>query len=151
MLSAITRIRVVLSVLCITLLGCADHKMERAFFRESLDDRLERLRQYSLEDQYRIFRYGNDVVHPPLTNLAIPIAERGAVAIPFLKAHLDTDDEDFSVRDILRIIREMTQLKTYDAKNDKSLMRALTLRVSKVMDKDWQAICATMLEDIKSG
>ena len=62
--------------------------------------RIDRVRQYSLEDQYRIFRYGNDVVEPPLLGLAEPIAERGATAIPFLQKQLNAEPDDTTVRDL---------------------------------------------------
>lgn len=149
--SAVTTVRVMLALLCVIPAGCTDHALEREFFRRPLDTRVERLRHYSLEDQYRIFRYGNDVVHPPLTNLAIPIAERGVVAVPFLMAQLNTEKDDLAVRDILRLFQETTRLKTYDVRTDATLMKVLDSRISKMKDKEWQAICVKMLQAIKSS
>jgi hypothetical protein len=131
--------------------GCTDHKLEKQFFQQPLQNRLERLRQYPLEEQYRIFRYGNDVVHPPLTDLAIPIAERGAGAVPFLMTKLESEQDDFAVRDILRIVEEMTLKKTYDAKADEGLMHTLSRRVNTMRDQEWRAISAKMLDQIRQG
>ena len=52
--------------------------------RRTPGTRIDRFRQYSLVDQYKIFRYGVEAVEPPLMGLADPIAERGASAVPFL-------------------------------------------------------------------
>ena len=41
------------------------------------------MRSASLEDQYKIFRYGMDKREPPASWLAEPIAARGSSAIPF--------------------------------------------------------------------
>jgi hypothetical protein len=123
--------------------------MEKDFFRQPLGTRIERLRQYPLEDQYKIYRYGNDVVHPPLTDLAIPIAERGEAVVPFLVTRLNAERDDFSVRDILLVLERMKSLKTFDARSDSAVMAALDLHVSQVKDKDWKAICLRMLQEIK--
>lgn len=110
---------------------------------------MERLRQYSLEDQYKIFRYGNDVIHPPLTELADPIAERGAEAIPFLLRQLEQDDDELTTRDMLLIFRKMTYSKSYDVKSNSALMKLLSSRVEAIKDKRWQAICLEMLNSVK--
>ena len=151
MLSKVTTVRTLAVVFCVIESACADHRIEREFFRQPLESRVERLRRYSLDDQYRIFRYGNDVVHPPLFDLATPIAERGAAAIPFLMARLGSEQDDFSVRDILRVVSEMTHLKNYDVKADETLIQALSARVDKVKDKEWKAICMKMLSEIKKA
>lgn len=49
---------------------------------------------YPGEAQYQIFRYGNDRIHPPLIERADPIAERGAAAVPFLLARLESESDD---------------------------------------------------------
>jgi hypothetical protein len=142
---------IVLVFVGVTLLGCDGHRLERECFRQPLADRLERLRARSLDDQYRIFRYGNDVIEPPLTDLANPIAERGKAAIPFLLARLMVDTDDFSVRDILLVLGKMTSSKTYDVKSDVSVMTALSSRISGMKAKEWRTVCQTMLERIKDG
>jgi hypothetical protein len=137
-------------VLLVTMLGCQNNQLEREFFRQPLDTRVERLRQYPLEAQYKIFRYGNDVVHPPLTNLAVPIAERGSAAVPFLMAQLQKENDDFSIRDILLIVQEMKRLNTHAVKSDEALVRSLTENVESVKDKEWRATCSKMLDEVKS-
>jgi hypothetical protein len=132
-------------------LGCQSHQLERKFFDKTPGDRLARLRLYSLPDQYKIFRYGNDVKEPPAMELAGPIAERGAAAVPFLLDQLSSEKDDLAIRDILLIFDTMASTGTYAVRADSSLMATLTSRVSAMKDKDWQAICLKRLQRIRES
>jgi hypothetical protein len=136
---------------CLSLIGCDAHHLEHNFFKRPPETRLARFRQYSLEDQYKIFRYGNDVVEPPVLGLANPIAERGNEIIPFLLGHLDSERDDAAVRDIVFIFSMMAALKSYDVKSDAALMNKLDAAVSGMRDKGWQDICLAMLKRIKES
>jgi len=130
--------------------GCGNYRFERhVVFGGPPATRIDRVRQYSLEDQYRIFRYGNDVVEPPLFGLAEPIAERGATAIPFLQKQLNAEPDDTTVRDLLLIFQEMTSLKSYDVKGDSVLMSTLDTRAAAIKNKEWRSVCSRMLGSIK--
>jgi len=135
----------------IALWGCGSHKFERhVVFDGPAATRIDRVRTYSLEDQYRIFRYGNDIVEPPLLALAKPIAERGATAIPFLMQQLNAEPSDTTTRDLLLIFQEMAYSKSYDVKADAALMNKLNARVTEIKDKEWQSVCSKMLHNIKT-
>jgi len=108
------------------------------------------MRQYSLEDQYKIFRYGNDYVEPPLMNLADPIAERGATAVPFLLNQLNAEKNDTVVRDTLLIFETMAVSKSYDVKSDPALMSALDAKIAGMKDRGWQSVCLVMFGRIKT-
>jgi hypothetical protein len=136
-------------VSCLMALGCRNHQLEQSFFDKPPGDRLERLRQYSLADQYKIFRYGNDEMEPPLMELADPIAEKGSAAVPFLVDQLNAKPDDIAIRDTLLIFETMARSGRYDVKSDTPLMTALASRVSGMKDKDWQAICLKKLELIR--
>jgi hypothetical protein len=125
--------------------------MEQNFFRQPPETRLARFSQYSLEDQYRIFRYGNDVVEPPVLGLAKPIAERGVAAVPFLVAHLNSERDDATVRDIVFIFSVMAASNRYDVKSDAPLMKNLDDAVGAMRDKSWQNTCSMMLQRIKGS
>ena len=81
-------------------------------------------------------------------DLAGPIAEKGATAIPFLLTQLDSKADDLAIRDILMLFATMAHSKNYDVKSDKTLMTMLTSKVSGMKDKEWQGICSKMLERI---
>jgi hypothetical protein len=93
------------ALVMILLIATGDHRLEKDFFKAPKGNRVERLRRYSLQDQYKIFRYGNDKLVPAEIWLADPIAERGASAIPFLMQQLAESKDDTAVVDILVILR----------------------------------------------
>jgi hypothetical protein len=129
--------------------GCQSQRLEENFFNKERGTRLERLRQYSLEDQYRIFRYGSDVIEPPVLELADPIAERGAEAVPFLRSKLSARTDDLTVRDILSIFESMQASKSFNVKSETSLMKMLTSKVLHIENREWKIVCLEILERIK--
>ncbi len=140
-------------VICALLITCNDQgsQLERNFFKQPRVDRVAKMRDYSLEDQYKLFRYGNDKIEPPQLELANPIAEKGASVIPFLTDQLKSSTGDFAVRDILLILRTMLRFRTYDVKRDAALMSVLETRISAMKNADWQAFCRGDLENIKNA
>ncbi len=150
-MSKIMSIRIVLAFACLLVLGCESHDLEENFFKQPLANRVERLRQYPLADQYKIFRYGNDMKEPPFMDLANPIAERGATAVPFLLGQLNSKPDDITLRDILLIFETMANYKSYDVKSDAALMTTLASRVSGMKDQGWQDTCLKKLQRIKDS
>jgi hypothetical protein len=140
---------IVFAFLC--LVGCDSRRLEKDFFGQPPETRLVRFRQYSLDDQYKIFRYGNDVVEPPVLGLAKPIAERGPQVVPFLLTKLDSERDDASIKDIMLVFSVMAASKTYDVKSDGPLMTKLDAAVSGMTDKDWRNTCVGMLKRIKES
>lgn len=136
---------------CVTLSGCASNKLEKEFFfNHPAATRVERLRHYSLENQYQIYRYGSDKFHPPLIELARPIAERGQQAVPFLLAKLKPPVDDVTVRDILEIFETMQSIDAYNVRSDGKVMGVLRARVAAMNAPDWQKVCEEMLHRIES-
>ena len=132
--------------------GCANHRLEKEFFfKNPATTRMDRLRQYSLSDQYRIYRYGNDRFEPPLTSLAKPIAERGQAAVPFLLEQLNPHADDITVRDVLSLFEAMGAIKSYDVKSDAHVMDTLRSRVSAMKDPEWKAVCSKILGRIEGN
>ena len=124
--------------------------MEHEFLAGPMDTEIERLRHYSLEDQYKIFRYGNDRIEPPRSQLARPIAERGVEAIPFIMKQIDSDRSDIALRDTLQILADMARMKTYDVKSDASLMTILESRIL-MATTSWKSTCQYLLGVIKEN
>ena len=138
-------------LVCVFLVTCGKSgQLEKDFFKLPLSERVERMRQYSLEDQYRIFRYGNDRIEPPDLSLATPIAERGAAAIPFLTKQLKSSDDDLAVRDILWVLWTMLRLKTYDVRQDREVMDLLERRIRGMKSQYWQGSARERLEQIRN-
>lgn len=140
-----------LALTCLITLGCKDHGLERKFLDQPPGSRVERLRRYSLAEQYRIFRYGMDTKEPPAMELAGPIAERGSDAVPFLVNKLNADADDIAVRDIVLIFERMEASRSYSVRADASLMSLLTSKVSKMKDNGWQDVCLKGLDRIRGA
>ena len=138
-----------LALTCLFLITC-NNQLEKNFFSKySRHDRIVRLRQYSLEDQYKIFRYGNDKMQPRDWTLADPIAERGAPVIPFLTAKLNSSADDLTVYDVLIILWEMDRLKAFQPAQETTLMHFLEDRVPKIKNPHLQYRSRSLLDDIK--
>jgi hypothetical protein len=126
-------------------------QMEKKFFSTNPPDTwVAQLRQYSLEDQYKIFRYGIHKVRSQAWSLANPIAEKGIAVMPFLTAKLNSAD-DLTVYDILVILWQMNYLKAFEARQDTTLMHLLEDRVPKIKNPDLQYMSRVLLDDIKVG
>ena len=142
-------IRAAFAFLLLMASSCHRHSEEEAFYAKPPADRIQRLRGYSLADQYKLFRYGNDKIEPPAMSLAGPIAEKGGAAIPFLVMQLKSTDDDLAVRDILVILQDMTKIGSYDVKDDGVLMDILSAKVAAMRDERWKAVSLGMLGYIK--
>jgi hypothetical protein len=119
------------------------------FFRGPVATRQTRLRSYRLEDQYKIFRYGNDHIHPPAIGLADPIAERGASAVDFLVTQLEAASDALSVRDIALLFERMSLTRSYDVGANSTVMSLLEEKVSALEDAGARDTCEQMLRRIR--
>ena len=45
---------------------------------------MKKWKDYPLDEQFKIFLYGNQEIHPSLTGLAEPIARRGKSALDYI-------------------------------------------------------------------
>ncbi len=101
------------------------------FFRQnlSIDEEMKMFRNYSLEDQYEIYLFGNQVVHPATSYLAEVLAERGVEIIPFLRRKLEDAKAEITIHDIINVYEEMAWLKSYDFSKDLELMDSIEERV----------------------
>jgi len=143
-----------LSWICVAIAlasNCTAKSIEEAFFDKPAHSRLERFANYSLEDQYKIFRYGNDRIEPPVMELAEPIAAKGKTAVPFLRAQLQRAKDDLTVRDILRVFQTMARLRTYDVKSNAPLMNDVRSKVAEVKNGPWGDTCVKMLRRLEAS
>jgi hypothetical protein len=138
-----------LALTLLFLITC-NNQLEKDFFTKySRHDRTVQLRQYSLDDQYKIFRYGMDKEEAPDSSLADPIAEKGASVLPFLIAKLNSRPDDLTVHDVLVIFWRMNYLKAFEVRQHTTLMHFLEDRVPKIKNPDLQFRSRSLLGDIK--
>jgi hypothetical protein len=101
------------------------------FYRKNIStsDQINQFKNYTIEEQYELYKFGNQVVHPPAIYLASVFAQQGAVIVPYIKGVLVTEEDEVSIRDIVLIFSELAQIKLYDFSKDSELMKLLTQKV----------------------
>jgi hypothetical protein len=88
-------------LLLATVMACQPASIGSQFFKESFatkegyDGAVNRLENYPLDEQWQIFLYANQVVHPPFTDMAIPIAKRGKPALDYILEQLEQPNHEF--------------------------------------------------------
>jgi hypothetical protein len=132
----------------ITCSACSNSPVDHDFFSLSHDDMMKRFANYSLQDQFKFFRYGNDELEPPYTELADPIAKQGRDAVPFLLSQLENETDELGIRDIALIFEMMAFYKTYDVKSDQKIMHLLSTKIETMTI--WKDVALHMLDRIKS-
>ena len=145
----------ILFFLCACVSNAADvqpSKVVSDFYRNyiSTSERIRQFKNYNLEEQYELFLFGNQVVHPPATYLDSPFAEQGPIVVPFLKMKLEATKDEATIRDIALIFSEVARLKLYDFSKDAELMSLLNQKVNN-MQGIWKNSTLKFLSEIQSG
>jgi len=149
-------IKMICSLFLFVLFGCVSNaadvkpsKMASDFFRMPISEQAKQFKNHSLDEQYELFIFGNQVVHPPATHLASSFAEQGPLIVPFLKSKLKATQEEVTIRDIVLVFSRLAQLKLYDFSKDAELMGLLDKRVSD-MHGIWKETTLEMVSTIHS-
>ncbi len=145
----------IICVFLFTLCGCVPYmqpsKLVGDFYRKyTTSEQVSQFKNYGLEEQYELFVFGNEVVHPPATYLAYPFAQQGATIIPFLRKKLEFEKDDVRIRDIVLIFARVAGLKLYDFSKDAELMNLLNQKVNN-MQGIWKDVTLKFLSEIRSG
>jgi hypothetical protein len=114
------------------------------------DEQERQFSKYNLEEQYDLYIFGNQVVHPPASYLACQFAKQGPVIVPFLKNKLKAAHEEATIRDIVLVFLWLSRLKLYDIPKDQELMGLLNQRVSN-MHGIWKETTLEMLTKIRTS
>ena len=73
------------------------------------------LENYPLEQQYEIFLYGMQKVHPPDTQLAQAIAKRGKPALGYVLQMVAASNRDIDYVNSMQIFNAMVRMGDYSA------------------------------------
>ena len=125
------------------------NKMINDFFQKSTSEQLQLFNRYSLEEQYELFLFGNQVVHPPAVYLSQPFAEQGPIIVPFLKSKLETTQKEVTIRDIIAVFHELAGLKLYNFSEDPDLLGLIERKANK-MDGIWKETTLKLISEIQS-
>ncbi len=122
------------------------------FFLSSWPEVKTHLTQQPIQDQYRLYLYAVQVIHPPLLRYADPIAHRGEAAVPFLLEQLKQTNNESTVSDIVYLFKRMADLNIYYADDNQALWLYLVSRAKPYVVTDgWPPIALTLLVDIQEA
>jgi hypothetical protein len=128
--------------------SCTCGGVPNEFFLMPPKQRDAEFQKYDLETQYKIYICGQKR-EPPMLGLASPLARQGGRIVPFLKAKLESADDDSTVENIVYVFAELNVRGTYDVAADKSLMEELRSKVGGMKDPDWQNMAQRNLLEIQ--
>ncbi|MBK8183283.1 MAG: hypothetical protein IPK63_10485 [Candidatus Competibacteraceae bacterium] len=118
--------------------GCASNvediensRLGKDFYRKNIaiSDQMKEIKSFSINEQYEIFEFGNRVIYPPASYLALSLAEQGEIIIPFLRDKLENTNDELTIRDIILIFSEMVELKNYEFSKDLRLRKLIRQKV----------------------
>ncbi len=135
-----------LFLICAT--ACHAGSVERKFFEGDIPSRMVRLEAYSVEQQWDIFRYGNQEIHPPPTGLALPLAKRGKPALYHILGQLERSENDLDFRDSLVVFQTMQWGGYYSVCADAGAMGAIERNEQKITHPDWRNVYRQMLGEL---
>jgi len=120
------------------------------YFQLSMASQIAEFKNHSIDEQYELYIYGNQVVHPPAIYLARPFAEQGSSIVPLLSAKLRATEKETTIRDIAAVFSEVSKLKLYDFSKDPELMQLLDQRAN-AMHGVWKKTTLEMISQIRTG
>jgi hypothetical protein len=121
------------------------------FYSKPVKERVATFEEYSFDQRYAIYLYGNQVQHPPALYLTDTFAAGGQEIVAPLSARLAASEYEVTTRDLVMVFAAMHRLKTYDVAKDEALMRQLTEATARMRETDWKKIVARELATIRSG
>ena len=141
------RQKIALLFFALLLLSCDKKSIESEFF-DWENFSYEKMEDYPLDQQFKIFLYGNQEVRPSLTGLAAPIAKRGEIALDYVLDQVRDSENDLDFRDSMVIFREMENGGYYGVCEDEIAIQEITANADKISHPDWRAIYNQMLENL---
>lgn len=109
---------------------------------------MERFEEYPLEQQWRIFLYGNQKIHPPTKSLALPIAKKGYMALEYIILQLRESENEPDFRDALVVFERMQQGGYYNVCGDPTAMETIRRNEYKISHLGWREVYSQMAGDL---
>jgi hypothetical protein len=129
----------------------AQQEVVDQFYSKPLKERLASFNEYPIDQQYAIYLYGNQVLHPPALYLADALAANGQTIVAPLSDRLAASENDQTIRDLVMVFSAMNRLKSYDVARDASLMRRLTEATARMRETEWKRIVERELATLQYG
>ena len=132
----------------LVVLSCRADDQAEAFFSGDASSRIDRLDRLPMDQQWKIFKYGNQVRHPPATVLASPIAKRGKVAVYYILDDLNGSESDLDYRDALVIFQTVQWGGYYNVCGDGTALERIQRNETRIADKSWKTVYAQMFNEL---
>lgn len=136
--------------------GFIGPKSEGAKFYEIFHERGDyggrsaELEKYPLEQQYEIFLYGMQKVHPPDTGLASAIAKRGKPGLNYVLRQVATSNRDMDYVDSMEIFRSMARGRHYPVVcHDAEVMEEIEANGNSISHEGWSKFYQLQLKWLK--
>jgi len=136
-----------LCLIILLLISCNHESMESEFFDWETFD-YDKLYNYSLEDQFKIFIYGNQTIHPSMTDLAIPIAKRGKPALDYVLNQIRESNDDLDYRDSIVIFWAMEKGGYYSVCSDTPALKEIKANENKIKFLGWRKVYHNKLQNL---
>ncbi|MFT3821920.1 MAG: hypothetical protein QM750_30610 [Rubrivivax sp.] len=141
-------LRILLLFLAFALSGCSAQRLERDFFRGDLSTRNQRLAGYTMEEQWQIYLYGNQVIHPPATGLAEVLARGHEPMLRFILRRLESTRNDLDYRDSMVVFQTMQWHGDYSICGDEAAFSKIKSNQYRIENADWQRVYGEMLQEL---
>lgn len=134
--------------LLVALAGCSAQTVEREFFHGDIPTRNQRLAGYPMEEQWRIFLYGNQVIHPPATGLAAVLARQGEPMLQFILKSLEASKNDLDYRDSMVVFQMMQWHGDYAICDNGDILSRIKNNQNKINNLAWRKVYGEMLKEL---
>jgi hypothetical protein len=124
-----------IALLCLG--GCQAQTMEDEFYSGDRRTENERLAKYTIEQQWQIYRYGEQKRHPP-SGPVLPLAERGEPMMRYILQQLRTSQNDLDFRDSLQVFIIMEGHGDYRICDDAAVVMEVKRNQYKIKDTAWR-------------
>ena len=104
----------------------------RDYFQKKRNLQEPDFNSYGLEQQYEIFVYGNNCMHPPFLYLAGLMAEKGGAVVEFLEKKLQETEDAGVVISIIDVFVFMELLQTYRVSADNELIKVIQTAIQNI-------------------
>jgi len=135
-------------LLLVTAASCQANSVGKEFFKDGYVARAERLEAYPLEEQWSIFLYANQEVHPPLKDMALPIAKQGKRAANYILEQLEQPRHELDFRDSMVVFKRMQKGGYYDICGDEGVMEAIRRNENRITHSGWREVYRQMLDGL---
>ncbi len=130
------------------LAGCQTTAEQADFLAVRGNDRAAVLATYPREQQWRLFKYANQVIHPPMTGLSSVLAREGEPMLRLILASLDTTDNDLDYRDGFEVFADMQRIGSYRVCVDRPVLAKIEGYRGKIRDVFWREYYGDTLREM---